>query len=126
MSLTPTKADKSILIIISKSAYQSPTIKEALDIALTCAAFEQVISVLLTDNSVLALLPNQSPLAIGQKAINKQLAALPMYDIESLYIESHAENHLAPHQSVIPNSLIYVDDKEIADLIRSHDIVLRF
>jgi tRNA 2-thiouridine synthesizing protein C len=118
--------DKSILLIISRSAFQSPTIKEALDVALTCAAFEQAINILLTDNAPLALLPNQASNEIAQKSMNNLFSALPMYDIDTLYIDSHAKAILEPYHKSIPNILNYVNQQQIAGLIQSHDIVQRF
>ncbi len=119
-------ADKKILIIISQSGYGNSRAKEALDIALTLAAFEQEIALLMTGDAPFLLLKAQQPELIDQKNIANSFAALPMYDIDKVYIDqiSLTTHHLTSDQMTIP--YLASNPQQMAQLIRESDVVLRF
>lgn len=117
---------KKILLILSQAPYGNIYAKEALDIALTAAAFGLPITLLLTQDAPYLLLTSQQPQHIQQKNLANICSALPMYDIDTIYVETQSaqSKQITPAQLVIPAE--FVSDKEIALMIREHDIVLRF
>ena len=119
-------AEKKILLILSQSAYGNCRSKEALDIALTLAAFEQEVALLLTEDAPFLLLNGQQPESIGQKNLANSFAALPMYDVDKIYIHDHCLDKcgLSLDQLILP--CISIDTLEMAQLMRDYDVVMRF
>ncbi len=79
----------SCLITLSRAPYGSQDAKEALDVALVLAAFEQQPALLFIDEGILQLLPNsQSP--SSHKHIGKIISALEMYEINELWVEQES------------------------------------
>ena len=117
---------KKLLIILSRPPYSNAHSKDALDIALTAAAFEQEVSLLFCEDAPAMLLKSQQPEKTGQKNLASICSALPMYDIDTLYVEQWAlkENGISASDLILP--VIEVDQEAIASLIRESDIVLRF
>ncbi len=117
---------KKLLIILSRAPYGNAHSKDALDIALTAAAFEQEVALLFCEDAFSILLKSQQPEKTGQKNLASICSALPMYDIETLYVEQRAlkENGINASDLILP--VLEVDQAAIASLIRESDIVLRF
>jgi tRNA 2-thiouridine synthesizing protein C len=84
-------ADKrSVLVVLRHSPYGASLAKAAVDVALAAAAFDQPVDVLFCGDGVLQLLPDQDSRAVGKKNIGRQLASLPLYDINRVYVDGEA------------------------------------
>nr|WP_067292238.1 sulfurtransferase complex subunit TusC [Marinobacterium profundum] len=118
--------NKRFLIISRRPPYGSSHARDALDTALTTAVFEQPVSMLFLDDGVYQLLQAQQPAGIQQKNLGATLSALPMYDIDQLYVCDSAlrSRGLGPDDCLLPVQLL--DSNAIAQLIRNHDVVLSF
>ena len=81
---------KSLLIVVRHSPYGSNLARNALDTALAAAAFEQRVALLFTGDGVLQLVPHQDGNQLGVRDMAKQLASLPLYDIDSVYVDAAA------------------------------------
>ena len=55
-------------------------------------AFDQHVAVLFTDDAVFQLSSNQNPEVIDSVNIGKLLQALPLYDINTMFVESESLN----------------------------------
>lgn len=75
------------LIVVRHSPYGSSLAKAALDTALATAAFDRPLKVLFMGDGVLQLLPDQKTRR-GVKNIARQLASLPLYDIEEIFVDA--------------------------------------
>jgi tRNA 2-thiouridine synthesizing protein C len=117
---------KRFLVISRRPPYGNSHARDALDTALTTAVFEQPVSMLFLDDGVYQLLQAQGPAAIQQKNLGATLSALPMYDIDQLYACSSAmhSRKLQPEDCLLPVQLL--DGDGIAQLLRSHDVVMSF
>lgn len=117
---------KRFLVISRRPPYGSSHARDALDTALTTAVFEQPVSMLFLDDGVYQLLQAQQPGGIQQKNLGATLSALPMYDIDQLYACSNAmqSRGLGVDDCLLPVQLL--DTDAIAQLIRTHDVVLSF
>ena len=75
-----------MILFISKSApFEKQNNKELLDMALAAGAFDLNCKLLLQGDAVLQLREQHSQV-IEQKDINKTLNALPLYDIDPIYV----------------------------------------
>ncbi|EAR09672.1 DsrE family protein [Reinekea blandensis] len=92
------------LIIIKSAPYAGRQSHEILEAVMSLALFDIEHRIVFFEQGLGWLLPNQQP--VGQKSLEKQLAALPMYGSESLhYCQEHAEsvlNDLAINDQVSP------------------------
>jgi len=117
---------KSFLLICRRAPYGQALAREALDVALTAATFDQQVALLFMGDGVLQLLKAQQPAAIAQKALDKQLAALPLYDVETIYVEADALQTLGLALSDLVLPAQPLSAAAIAEQIAAHDIVLGF
>ena len=81
---------KRLLVVIRHSPYSTSLAKASLDVVFAAAAFEQDIEILFLGEGVLQLLPEQDSSGLGRKNVGRQLASLPLYDINSVYVDTDA------------------------------------
>ena len=80
---------KSIVtnVIIHSAPFVSIEGKEALDLALVCAAFDHSVQLIFMDCGVFHLIKAQDDKFIDDKNHDKQLKSLEYYDISSIYVD---------------------------------------
>lgn len=117
---------KRYLIICRRPPYGESYARESLDVALATAAFDQPVALLFLGDGVAQLLNAHDSTELVEKSFEKQLSALPMYDINTIYVDVDAlrQRGLTPDDLSLPAQT--VSDIEIADLLKQHDIVLSF
>lgn len=115
-----------ILIIQRHAPYGSSLAREGIDFALTSAAYEQNISILFSGDGVFQLLDNQNSKNIQLKNHKGALEALPLYDIEQLYVvkEDLESRNISETDIIsIANIITRADSKQ---LIHRHEKILGF
>jgi len=117
---------KSFLFICRRTPYGNSLAREALDVALTAATFDQTVAMLFMGDGVLQLLASQNPVAIGQKAFDKQLAALPLYDVNTIYVDADALSARGIETSRLNLPVQLLNAEQIAAQIAAHDVVMGF
>jgi tRNA 2-thiouridine synthesizing protein C len=117
---------KRFLLVCRRPPYGESFAREALDVALAAAAFDQKVALLFLGDGVLQLLGAQQAEQIGQKALHKQLGALPLYDVDKLYVDAQAlqARKLEPADLALPALPLSVP--EITALLDEYDVVLGF
>ena len=117
---------RNILVSTRHAPYGSSLARDALDVALTYAAFDQAVSLLFLDDGVLQLLPQQASDAVAQKNIAKILQSLTLYDIANVYVDEDAmqQRGLNPDDSALP--VTPLDAAGIAALLQQHKTVLSY
>lgn len=117
---------KSFLIVNRRSPYQTHASKEAVDVALTCAVFNQPTRVLFMDDGVYQLVKQQDPSDIDQKNNAATFPMLEMYDVKSVYVEevSLVERGLSEQDLMIPVEVI--SSAQVSELLESQQVVLGF
>lgn len=117
---------KSFLIVCRRAPYGESFAREALDVAMAAAAFDQAVAMLFLGDGVLQLIAAQHSEVIGQKAHDKQLSALPLYDVDTLYVDAEAlqARQLQPSDLVLPVQLL--DAAAIAALFATRAVVMGF
>jgi len=122
--------DKKILFVCRQSPYGSTLARESLEAILAGGVFEQDIGVLFIDNGVFQLLPDQQAEAIEEKNHLAMLQALPLYDIENLYVEAESLHKRGLDQQSLPEHLqteiTMLDCAGAKKLLASSDSILSF
>jgi len=75
------------LIVVDQAPYGSWSGREALDMALSLAAFDQPVALLFSGPGVNWLRAGQTPGVIEQKSVEKQLGAAGIFGVEALYAD---------------------------------------
>jgi tRNA 2-thiouridine synthesizing protein C len=113
-----------VLIICRRAPYASSAARDAVDVALGCALFELPVTLLLLDDAVLQLLPNQQSGRIGQKSPNAMLGALPMYDIDQVYTSTQSLALHGLEASRLDPAPVVLDQDEVRALMARHSRVI--
>lgn len=118
--------NSDLLVTSRHPPYGNTLARDALDVALTHAAFGQALCLLFLDDGVLQLLPQQAPEALARKNMARILQSLTLYDIDTVYADEDAMQRrgLNARASVLPITLL--NPAAIAALIQRHKIVLSF
>jgi len=74
-------------IIVSHAAFQGAEFKEAVDLALVAAAFDQDITLIFIQQGIYNLIKGQNADALNDKTHTDILTGLEFYDIEKLWVE---------------------------------------
>lgn len=117
---------KSVLIINQSAPYGSSKARESLDVALTCSIFDMPVSLLFIGDGLFQLIKGQSPELLNMKKHEAMLTALPMYDIEQIFVteEDLKQNGLLEQDLALQVNV--VTRSSISDLIQKHDSVMTF
>ena len=117
---------KPILVILSQSPYSGSLAREAIDYCLAAAAFEQKIQLLFTGDAVLQLLKDQHPEPINQKNIGKTLSALPIYGVNTFYVDQNALTHYGLTDERLCLPITKVTSNQMADMLARASHTLNF
>lgn len=117
---------KRYLIVCRRPPYGESYAREALDTALAAAAFDQPVALLFLGDGAAQLLSAHDSSAIGEKSFEKQLGALPMYDIDTIYVDTLALQKRGLRAEDLSLPVQTVGEAEISALLKDHDVVLSF
>ena len=117
---------KNLLIVLRHSPYGSGLGRAAVDTALAFAAFEQEVELLFVGDGVLQLSPGQQGQSIGRKTIEKQLAALPLYGVDSVFVDATASLKYNIDLTSSPVPATALSEQEMHRLMDHADHLLSF
>lgn len=83
-------AGKIVLIVIDTPPYGDWRGREALDMALSLAAFDQPVALLFRGEGVNWLRPEQDGTAVSQKTVSRNLGAARMFGVADIFAEQSA------------------------------------
>ncbi len=112
---------KRQLLVLRHSPYGSSLARASVDLALAMGAFEQDFDLLFLGEGVLQLLDNQDAGAIGLKSIGKALSSLPLYDMESVYVDATALSRLGIDRNRLVIAAEMLEDEDIPPLLAQYD-----
>jgi tRNA 2-thiouridine synthesizing protein C len=115
-----------LLVTLSHPPYGSSLARAAMDTALAAAAFEQPVELLFVGAGVLNLLPDQQARRVAAKHIDRLLASLPLYDIETLYVDAAALARYGVEPHLLPTGARLLDVEGLRALMNSRDHLLGF
>lgn len=118
---------KKILFISRHAPYGSSVAREALDALLAAAVYDQELSLLFMDDGVFQLLAQQDASFIEQKNIAATLPALPLYDVENIYVHWESLQHRGiTTTELVLDSVQIIDSNAVSGLLAQQDQLLSF
>ena len=117
---------KSMLIVNQSAPYCGANAKEALDLALAAATFDQQVDILFTGDACYQLMAEQRPEQLDSKNLTNMFKALPIYGIDKLYVD---EDHLTErgiHAIADGLTIEAISREQIKALYQRADAVIRF
>lgn len=79
-----------LLVIFTQPPLSATSAKEALDVALVSATFDQTTALVFVAEGVLQLVKDQQPDELRLKGIQAMLKALPLYDLDQVFVQQEA------------------------------------
>jgi tRNA 2-thiouridine synthesizing protein C len=115
---------KKIMFVNRCAPYGTFYAREAIDVLLMAAAFNQDISAVFLDDGVFQLLKNQQADSIHMKSFASICQTLTLYDIDKLYVEQHTlvSRNLTLEDLVLPVESL--SSEELSELMHQQDIIL--
>lgn len=112
------------LLVISRHPPARSQAREALDVALSAAAFGVPCGILFMDDGVFQLMKGQEASQIAQKSLAANLQALPLYGVEDILVCQHSlgERGLQANQCMLGPRVM--NNSEIASLIEHYDQIV--
>lgn len=120
------QAPMNTLIVVDSAPYGSFRCREALDMALAMAAFDQPVSLLLRGNAVNWLRPGQEPAAIEQKNLARNLGVAPIYGVNQILAEARSLEDHGIETRQLPQFVTLIDADELAGAYAQASQVLHF
>ena len=117
---------KAPLIVVSHSPYEGTVARSAIDAALSFAVFGQQPYLLFVGNGASCLRADQNPDGIGKKSLRKLIDSLPLYDIETVYVDGSALAGAAATKEDLPTFAKALDQDELFALRQAASCVLSF
>ncbi len=117
---------KRFLFVMRTAPYGSSIAREGIDALLTCAAYDQSLSVLFMNDGVTLLLGKQNPQHIAQKNLQKMISALELYDVNELYVSQQclSKRGISSDNLSVPTKLLH--NADINTLFDNQDFILHF
>ena len=121
-----TLKNKHILLVFRKAPYGNSLAREALDIALAMAAFDQKLTVVFIGDGVWQLLKNQNSELLLTKNHGKVCSALALYDINDIHVEAESmqQKNLCASDLIVDVSIS--NKSSLTTLMEQSNITLNF
>lgn len=114
-----------LLICFSHPPYGSEHSRAGLDTALAASALGLQVKLLFVGSGVLNLQAQQEGSTLGLKTLSKALQALPLYDIEELYVDATALGRF--QMSLDPQlHVVLLDEDSVAQMLRTEASCLTY
>lgn len=119
-------SNEYIMIKSTKPPYSTSAAVDALEAAMAASNIGIVVKFVFIDDGVYQLLPSQDASLINHKSVYKRLKALPLYDVEDVYVHSAALSKLNVdlHKVDIPVEII--DNETLVNMSKQAIQVLVF
>ncbi|MEP5569867.1 MAG: sulfurtransferase complex subunit TusC [Halioglobus sp.] len=115
------KDRKRSLVVMRQSPYGSSLSRASVDLALAMGAFEQDYDLLFMGPGVLQLVAAQDSEKIGVKNIGRILSSLPLYDMESVYVDAAALERYGLNEASLVLPVKLLDDPSLRSLLNDSD-----
>jgi tRNA 2-thiouridine synthesizing protein C len=118
------KITKRFLFVIRRPPCDGVKAHEILDQVLTTAAFDQAVSLLFLDDGVFQLLRNQQADMAGLEPVTPLLEALPMYDVNALWVEQESLDRRGLCAEALAVPVRTLARSEVASLLLAQDVLI--
>jgi len=124
MSARDSAPRRSVLVVCRSAPYGRARARDAVDVAMAFAAFDQPVTLLFLGDGVLALAAGQRPAAEFSRSLEKLLGTLADYGVEELHADAAAlaARGLDAQALALPVRLAGPD--ELRELFAAHERVL--
>ncbi len=119
-------AQPYLVVITTRAPYSTSSAIDALEAAIAATNIGINVIFIFDGDGVLQLLPCQYSDQINHKSTLKRLSALPLFDVENIYISQRNAEKYNIDQTVIPFETKFVTDLELSSLVCHAQTVLRF
>lgn len=117
---------KKLCIVFRSPPHGTTQGREALDLALLSASFEQQVSLVFVDEGVLHLVRDQQPELLGGKDYLATLKALPLYDIDTVLVCKQSLADFGLSHGLLAIAVSVANDEAISAHLNHVDEVLVF
>ena len=111
-------------MLCRSAPYGSSRVRDALDLAMALGAFEQAVSLLLMDDAVLMLLPDQDPSPAVSKSLLKVSGALETFGVSAVLADADALAKRGLAATDLPEDVTVLGTAELAETFARHRLVL--
>lgn len=115
---------RTVLVVCTRPPLSGVLAREALDAIMAMAVFDIAVTVLFCGDGVWQLLGDPMHSPHTGKSPARQLAALPMYDVERLLADRHSLEERGIDDDRLADEVDVIDAGDIAALLAQHDLVL--
>ncbi|WP_417594923.1 sulfurtransferase complex subunit TusC [Oceanospirillum sp.] len=115
-----------LLIIFRKAPIGTSWAREAIDLALVGAAFGQQATLLFMGDGVYQLLSNQQPDQVEQKGTQAMMKALPMYDIDQVFVCEKSLSERGLTTNLLGFECETISQPSLQKLLNSHRQIFNF
>jgi tRNA 2-thiouridine synthesizing protein C len=115
-----------VLLMCRQAPYSGQLARAALDAALASAVFDQDLHLFFMDDGVWQLLPEQKAAEINCKSIAKALDSMPLYDIETFYVDEVSLLQRGLDPAALTGNIRLVAKAELSAFLEGFDQVWSF
>ncbi len=115
---------KKFLFVLRKPPYSGVHSQEILDIAMTTAAFDQTVDLLLLDQAVFQLKQLQKPGDFGMKDTASMFKSLPLLDIKRIYAETESLLEYGLTIENLEQPVTTIERDELGALFKQFDLII--
>jgi len=117
---------KKLLFTFRHAPYGSSIARDGLDALLAASAYGQDLSVLFMGDGVFQLLTDQQSSDISAKSLSATLPALPIYDIDQIYVQESALIERGLQNQTLVLDAQVLNDQAVRALMLKQEGVLSF
>lgn len=117
-------SERRILVLCRSAPYGSSRARDAIDLAMALGAFDQAVSLLLMDDGVLMLLPEQDPAPGLSKNLIKLTRALETFGVSAVMADADALEKRGLAAADLPQDVRILDAAQLAETFAQHQLVL--
>ena len=118
--------NKRVLLVCRTAPYGNSLARESIEAALAAGALGVKTSILFLDEGVWQLEEHQKPESIASKNHGAILSALPLYDVEQIWVDGDSLNTRDIDGKNLINLAQVINSNQIKDVLASHEVILSF
>jgi tRNA 2-thiouridine synthesizing protein C len=118
--------DRQILLVCRTAPYGNSLARESIETALAAGALGVKVAMLFIDEGVWQLVDRHKPESIASKNHGAILSALPLYDVEQLWVDSASIDKRGIHGENLAKLAQVINSNQVKDVLASYTTVLSF
>ncbi len=111
---------------MSQAPHQGVQLQESLDLLMTCAAFDQAVSILLINDGVFQIHTHQNPIEYKLKDTASIYKALEIYDVKELWVERESINERGITEQNLSLNFQIISKAEVSKLMQQFEVIYSY